>query len=133
MMNYTYQIWPDHNLILDKMVGKTSLQDYFGAIQKPFSDPDFRSGMDVLADMRQVELEFGYEEARALANQISETPKMAYGKIAVVMTETLQFGTMRMMGSAAEGKGVFSEYKVFKDYPEARIWLDLPGSLDLEI
>jgi len=132
-MNYTFQIWPIHNLILDKMVGKTSLQDYFGAIQKPFSDPDFRSGMDVLADLRQVELEFGYEDARALANQISESPEMTYGKIAVVSTGTLNFGTIRMMGSAVEGKGVFSEYQVFKDYSEARNWLGLPEALELVI
>ncbi|MEH6477215.1 MAG: hypothetical protein V7727_16100 [Sneathiella sp.] len=132
-MNYTFQIKPCHNLVLDKFVGKTSQREFFEAIQKSSFDPEFRVGMDVLADMTQIELEFGHEGARALVSQISKTPKMEYGKIALVISTTLQFGITRMFGLIAEEKGVFSEYQVFRDFSEARNWLGLPEDLELEI
>ncbi len=132
-MAYRYRIEPSFGLIIDKFDGKMGWHDVLEGIQKASKDPEFRPGMNVVADLTDAELDFGFEGARSLAASTSDVSTMKYGRIAVVAPGPAQFGLARMFGTVAENSDVFEEFRVFTEFSKARTWLGLPEDLELRI
>jgi hypothetical protein len=132
-MDYRYRIEPSYGLIIDKFDGQLTLDDLFGSLKKCASDPDYRSGLNVLSDMSTTTPDFGLEKLRELAASLDPDPQLKYGKIAILTQEGLQYGLFRMMGAVSEAFDIYEEFQVFSDCSQARAWLGLPEELNLEI
>jgi hypothetical protein len=130
-MAHRYRIDPSLGLVIDKFEGKMNWQDLWEAMLRSSTDPEFRLGMNVVADLTAAQLDLAYPDARNLAMEISGTPAMKYGRVAVVAPEALQFGIARMFGVPMAELQISGEYRVFSDYSEARSWLGLPEDLEL--
>ena len=100
-MTHRYRIEAAAGLLIDKFQGKMGWQDVLEGIMESSGDPEFRPGMNVLADLTAVDLDFGYDGVRALTFEISRSPNMKFGQIAVVAPGSLQFGLARMFGVLA--------------------------------
>lgn len=132
-MTHRYRIESPVGLIIDKFQGRMAWQDVLEGILRSSKDPEFQPGMNVLADLTAVDLDFGYEGVRALTFEISRSPKLRFGKIAVVAPASLQFGLARMFGMLADDYDIIADYKVFSNFSKARAWLGLPSDIELRL
>jgi hypothetical protein len=130
-MAHRYRIDPSFGLVIDKFEGKMDWHDLWEGMLRSSTDPEFRLGMNVVADLTTARLDLAYQDARTLALEVSGTPTMKYGRVAVVAPKALQFGIARMFGVPLADRELLGEYRVFSDYSEARSWLGLPEDLEL--
>lgn len=97
----------------------------FAAYQRElFARPEWRPGLDVLIDFRELHGEnLKAEDIRRIAEQsVAYQPQYGSGRSAVVVSESLAFGLVRMYGSLVESKAP-RNLRVFHTLEEARAWL----------
>lgn len=97
----------------------------FAAYQRElFADARWHAGMDVLVDFTELHGEsLKAEDIRKIAEQsIAFQPQYGSGRTAVVVSESLAFGLVRMYGSLVESKAP-RNLRVLHTLEEARAWL----------
>ncbi len=132
-MTHRYKIEPSFGLLIEKFEGKMGWNDVWEGMLRSTKDPEFRPGMNVVADLTTADLDLRIEKARELAIATSTAPSMKYGRVAVVAPGTLQFGLARMFGILSENSDIFAEYNVFSDFSKARTWLGLRQDVELRL
>jgi hypothetical protein len=117
-----YQIDSERGMLFIAAEGEVSQPERFAAMQAWLSDPDFRPGLQTLADFSEStnvptlqELEEIAAFIRGHANTIGEI------KIAILTKRPVTFGVARQFGALAPGE--FLTVQVFKDRDAALAWL----------
>lgn len=132
-MNYRYKIYADADLIIDKFEGELNLEHLFASIKRCSLDPDFKSGMNVVADMTETQPSFDAADVRGMAIKMELDEIISYGRIAIVTSKALQYGLFRMMGPVSEMFDVYREFQVFSSFEDAREWLGISKDINLKI
>ena len=118
-MPVTYQIDPEHSLLLVRVTGKVSAADMAAHHAALRADPSFSPDFDGLVDFSGADpFEGSGEEIRRL---VGDLPFNAGTRRAYVASIDLHFGLSRMAQSYAEIKGI--EVEVFRDRDSALEWL----------
>ena len=116
-----YKIDSERGMLFVVAEGESTQPERLAAMQGWLSDPDFRPGLQTLADFSQAtnvptlsELEEIVEHIRRHANVIGQK------KIAIVTSRPVTFGVARQFGALAPG---LMTVQVFKDRDAALAWL----------
>jgi sulfate adenylyltransferase subunit 1 (EFTu-like GTPase family) len=117
-----YKIDSERGMLFVAAEGKTSQAERFEAMQTWMNDPEFRPGLQTLADFSKsadvptlAELEEIVGYMRRYQSAIGQK------KIAIVTTRPVSFGVARQFGALAPGG--FLTVQVFKDRDAALAWL----------
>jgi sulfate adenylyltransferase subunit 1 (EFTu-like GTPase family) len=116
-----YKIDSERGMLFVAAEGKTSQAERFEAMQTWMNDPEFRPGLQTLADFSKsadvptlAELEEIVGYMRRYQSAIGQK------KIAIVSTRPVSFGVARQFGALAPGE---LTVQVFKDRDAALAWL----------
>ncbi len=117
-----YKIDSERGMLFVAAEGATSQAERFEAMQTWMNDPEFRPGLQTLADFSKsadvptlAELEEIVGYMRRYQSAIGQK------KIAIVTTRPVSFGVARQFGALAPGE--FLTVQVFKDRDAALAWL----------
>jgi sulfate adenylyltransferase subunit 1 (EFTu-like GTPase family) len=117
-----YKIDSERGMLFIAAEGETSQAERFEAMQTWMNDPEFRPGLQTLADFSKsadvptlAELEEIVGYMRRYQSAIGQK------KIAIVTTRPVSFGVARQFGALAPGE--FLTVRVFKDRDAALAWL----------
>jgi hypothetical protein len=127
-MTMRYRIDAERGMLFIEAEGETTQAERLEAMQAWISDPDFRPGLQTLADFSQstdvptlAELEEIVAYMRRYATTIGQKG------IAMVTARPLSFGVARQFGALAPGG--FLTVQVFKDRESALAWLAEDSSM----
>jgi hypothetical protein len=125
-MPFTYSIHLDQNLIRQTLWGAvtaTELRDLAAAM---WADPDYRKKLDILADLREAQIEIPYDQMVEYTQFLSGQSDI--GRQAIVVGRQLEFGMARMYEQLTEHGVVRKDLRVFFSLEDAERWLQSEGS-----
>lgn len=121
-MPMRYRIDSERGMLFVEAEGDTTQAERLEAMQAWIRDPDFRPGLQTLADFSEAtnvptlaELEEIVDYMRRYATTIGQK------RIAMVTSRPVSFGVARQFGALAPG--AFLTVQVFKDRESALAWL----------
>jgi hypothetical protein len=121
-----YSIDTERQLVAHRMRGTVSAAEVVASLRKVWADPDYRSEMVSLVDLREMEPMSETPDIVAVANVLKEQSKnVSWGKVAVVVSAALPYGMTRMFQAYADPAGIALE--IFYGMDEARRWLGVDG------
>jgi hypothetical protein len=94
------------------------LETIRGIAQHPDFEPDYR----VIVDLRESEYVPAADEVREITEEFRRFASSYQNKVALVASESLNFGVARMISSFVEAGGV--RISAFKDMHSAQEWLE---------
>lgn len=117
-----YQIDSERGMLFIVAEGESSQADRLNAMQAWLNDPDFRPGLQTLADFSLATNVPTLTELEEIAGYIRRNAStIGQKKIAIVSTRPLTFGVARQFSALAPGD--FLTVRVFRDRDEALAWL----------
>lgn len=121
-MKFAYCIDPTQNLIHLRCIGRITLAELMAHVNSVNTDPQFRKGMNTLADFSQAFLDWRFEEAQQFCDYVT-TIQEARGKCkwAVVAPTDVNFGVIRMFATLSDELSI--ETSVFRTLEEVLDWL----------
>jgi hypothetical protein len=129
-MPMRYRIDSERGMLFIEAEGETTQAERIEAMQAWISDPDFRPGLQTLADFSEstnVPTLAELEEIVAYMRRYAVT--IGQKRIAIVASRAVSFGVARQFGALAPG--AFLTVQVFKDRGSALVWLaegsSMPG------
>ena len=88
-MEYTYQIIPEHELVVEKITGDVTVQELAYKTQAVFSDPLYKPTYNGVMDLRQAVSRMSKVELYGFASLISETEMFGQSKWAIVADDPI--------------------------------------------
>ena len=83
-----FQIYSEHNLIIEIHTGKLDLESYLNFKKKLFSHNDFKSGMNYFINVKQVEFNVSKEEIQKFAEFNNKRPSFNERRKIALITDT---------------------------------------------
>lgn len=83
-----FQIYSEHNLIIEIHTGKLDLKSYLDFKRKLFSHNDFKSGMNYFINVKQVEFNASKEEILEFAEFNNKRPAFKERRKIALITDT---------------------------------------------
>jgi SpoIIAA-like len=127
-MPMRYKIDSERGMLFIEADGETTQAERLEAMQAWISDPDFRPGLQTLADFSEstnvptlAELQEIVDYMRRYATTIGQK------RIAMVTSRAVSFGVARQFGALTPG--AFLTIQVFKDRESALAWLAEDSSM----
>lgn len=120
-MPSTYSILPELNLVRHRVWGQVSTHEFRDFSLQVRADPRFRTGMNILADLRDATLDVSQEEMMEFTKYMSK--QSAIGKHAVVVAGPLAFGLTRMYELMSDSMVQRDGIRIFQDMSAAEAWL----------
>ncbi len=127
-MPISYTIDSDQGVVYALVEGTFTLEEMLSTIGKVVQDPKFRKGFAVLSDHRSIVSPATTNQVQSLVRHARQFEILAGTKWAIVTTNDLSFGMMRMFSALAET--IPMRIEVFRDYDEALAWLKDKGALE---
>jgi hypothetical protein len=126
-MPIRYQIDVEHGMLYIAASGDATQPERLAAMQAWLSDPDFRPGLQTLADFSESTNVPTLPELEEIVGYIRKHADIiGQKKIAIVASRAVSFGVARQFGALAPG--ALLTVRVFKDRDEALAWLaEIPG------
>jgi len=125
-MPVTYELDPV-GIIRTRCVGNVTLEEVLAHFDELERDPRRPAHLDVLLDMRDQTSVPEPQQLREVAARIGQaTLQVKFGAIAVVVSQTVLFGTARAVETLAEQS--FTASRVFWSLPDAETWLEATRS-----
>jgi hypothetical protein len=121
-MPMRYKIDSERGMLFIEAEGETTQAARLQAMQAWIRDPEFRSGLQTLADFSEsitVPTLADLEEVVAYMRRYATT--IGQKRIAIVTSRPVSFGVARQFGALAPG--AFLTVRVFKDRESALTWL----------
>ena len=135
-MPVRYKIIKEHNLVLTTGAGTISFDELMAHIAQLSSDPDYKKPMKNLIDYRNVKsIRMSSSESEVYANKKADLSNIFFGeKCAIVAPTDSTYGMARIHDSLMDYFEPGIETSVFREWQEAREWLNLeyPEDDDLE-
>ena len=120
-MPYTFSIHPDRNLIRQTLWGRITADDLREISSRERADPNYRPHMDVLADLRNAELDVSYDQMTDYSRFLAGASTI--GRQAIVVSRQLEFGLARMYEQLTDHNVLRTDLRVFLDMEAAESWL----------
>jgi sulfate adenylyltransferase subunit 1 (EFTu-like GTPase family) len=121
-MAMNYKIDSERGLLFVAAEGETSQAERLEAMQAWMRDPEFRPGLQTLADFSESESVPTLAELEEIVGYMRRHQSaIGQKKIAIVSTRPVSFGVARQFGALAPGE--FLTVQVFKDRDTALAWL----------
>ena len=118
-MAISYEL--DEQLLIIKTEGDFQPKDLQETFKKVFSNPEFKSGINILVhDLDSVFIPTS-KQIESGAKTVEEIMKKFSAKMAIVVSSDVNYGMGRMMEIFCEQRGV--DVKVFKELEAAKMWL----------
>ena len=111
-------------IIIHKVTGSTSLEEFQNSFERLVSDPDFRQSMPVLWDFRHLEAGNIRKDGIEKVTQFYAAQKERRGtgfKTAIVAKKDVVYGISRMIEVYASS--VLTEIEIFRCHKKALEWL----------
>ena len=116
-------------LVIRVAHGEINAEQVLASIQETLNHPDYGPGFKSLTDLRGIKASGNVDDVKAVGRMIVEQgPKLTGGRAAVVVSDMLSYGMMRML-QGYTGKSPL-EIRVFYDIDEAKDWLDVDEIID---
>jgi hypothetical protein len=117
-----YQIDVERGMLYVTASGDTTQAERLAAMQAWLTDPDFRPGLQTLADFSESTNVPSLSELEEIVGYIrNRADVIGQKKIAIVASRAVSFGVARQFGALAPGP--LLTVRVFKDRGEALAWL----------
>lgn len=125
-MPITLEIDVERNLVVRTVSAPVAFEDFADAIQEHLDHPDFRPGMHVLWDIRDVESRpWTSQMAKQMADYAgSLSEKRGVGRFAIIASSDLAYGLSRQY--QVIGQDIAPEIGVFRTMEEALEWILAP-------
>jgi len=130
-MAYAYQIIPEIGLLCERWDGRFDADGLWEAVRPCRSHPDYKPGLDVLADFTRAELDLSYQTMLSTIEWTRGDRDLDTGRNAFVVAEPLQMGMARMYETLTHESNVWDDLRIFSSFEEARGWLGVPPESDL--
>ena len=129
MMRPTYTIDLEHGCIFIKWSGNVTAHDAIAFNLELVQDPDYRSELNRLIDLRGASVEASADEIEDLARVATVKVDAAEGhrKMAALVGHDLEYGLVRMLHSMADQTR--ADMRPFRRLDEALVWLGLSETL----
>ena len=88
-MEYTYQIIPEHELVIEKVTGEVTVQELAYKTQTVFSDPLYVPTYNGIIDLRHAISRMSKVELYGFASLISETEMFGQSKWGIVADDPI--------------------------------------------
>ncbi len=119
-MGISYEI--KERLIIIRTEGNFEAADLKATFQKIFSDPDFKTGANILVhDLDSVFVPSTQEIEEGVRN-VESIMKSFAARMAIVVSSDVNFGMGRMFEAISENRNI--NVRVFKDLDVAKKWLE---------
>ncbi len=128
-MRSAYTIDLEHGCIFIKWSEVVSAHDFIAFNRVLVQDPNYRSGLKRLVDVRGLEVEVSFDEIDEMVRENINKRDASEGhrKVAILVSSDLGYGLTRMLGSMAEHTRTVA--RPFRNLAEAVAWLGLPETL----
>lgn len=120
-MPYTFSIHPEQNLIRQTLWGRVTVDELRDIATRIWAHPHHRPRMDVLADLRNAEVDVSYEQMTDYTRFLAGNSTI--GRQAIVVTRQLEFGLARMYEQLTENHMLRADLRVFLDMEAAERWM----------
>jgi hypothetical protein len=121
-MPFTYSIDIGRNLVRQTLWGKVNAEDLHELTSAMWRDPQYRSKMNILADVREAQANISYDGMVQFARFLLSS-SVEMGKEAIVVRRQLEFGIARMFEQLTAHNVRREDLKVFFDVEAAEHWL----------
>ena len=119
-MPFEWTIDKERKLIMLMGRGRGDFEEGAATMRALARDPDYDPSYPVLADMRESEYTPSFDETRKFVEVMRELG-LYRGRLALVVSTGLQFGTARQLSAFGESQG--REIEVFTGVRNALRWL----------
>lgn len=128
-MRPAYTIDLEHGCIFIKWSGVVTAYDFINFNRELVQDPDYRSGLDRLVDLRRMKGEATFDEIDEMATEMIEKRDSIEGhrKVAVLVGREVHYGFARMYDAMSDQTS--TTVSPFRKLDEAVAWLGLPETL----
>lgn len=121
-MPIVHEVRPGERIARVTARNPLTLEEVRDSIRGLWKDPGFQPEFRVLVDLRGTGYTPGLEEIQQIAETLGEMKDRYRGRVAVLVSDDLRYGILRMTSTYAELKG-FS-MPVFRDLAGAEAWLN---------
>jgi hypothetical protein len=123
-MPITFRIDAESGVVYTNVQGLVSADDILEALKSIMGHPEFRPGLNGLADLRNIEGDLFSGDVRKIAELMIEfRKKIGSSKTAVIVSKDVTFGMARTYQVFAEKSSIKTE--IFRDKDEALQWLGI--------
>jgi stage II sporulation SpoAA-like protein len=127
-MPMRYKIDSERGMLFIEADGETTQAERLEAMQAWISDPDFRHGLQTLADFSESTNVPTLAELQEIINFMRRyATTIGQKRIAMVTSRAVSFGVARQFGALAPG--AFLTVQVFRDRESALAWLAEDSSM----
>lgn len=122
-MPFSYAIDKIRGLVSISARGEITTAEALATFDRIIADPDFREGMKILSDHRELETVVSPAFVRAWIGRIAEEGELFVGsRAALVESSMVRYGMARMASMLAETTPL--DLRVFRNIDQARRWLE---------
>lgn len=121
-MPITFRIDKESGIVHTTIDGSASTDEIVDGLKSIMNHPDFKPGLNGIADLRNSDMEVFSADVKRIANLLIEyRNKIGPSKTAVVVSKDVTFGMTRVFQVFAEQSSI--ETAIFRDRDEALQWL----------
>ena len=120
-MPFSYSFDLDRNLLRQRLWDRVTAADLRELVIVTRCDPLYRTKLNILADLRDAQVDIKYNDMLDYAHFLSGTSEI--GRQAIVVARQLEFGMARMYQQLTEQSVQRADLKVFRDMDEAEQWV----------
>lgn len=114
----------DDGLVHADLSGLVALETFLEQLQSTLDSPEFRPGMSILVDARSAAHHMGSADMARVARLLAVNQlRIAGGRGAIVVSQTVTYGMMRMLQARVDSMPF--AFSVFYDLQEALAWLGM--------
>lgn len=133
-MAYKFSDFESIGLQLLQFTGKISSDDVTNALRYDLHRTDRPASAKIIFDVGDAVLDFSYESMnRFVDNRKIDPGRTKLGHMAIVVSNSRNFGIARMYQMISEGAGLWEECRVFNTMDEARAWPNIPADANLSL
>jgi hypothetical protein len=112
----------EKDIVYRTVIGIVTMEELLESIENILNHPDFHPGMKSLTDLRQAVHHTDSEDIQKIATLfIQNIKKIKGGKAAVVVSQKISFGMMRILQNFTEG--IPFDIEIFYELEKAKEWL----------
>lgn len=123
-MGITCNIDDKTGIVYTTIRGRVSTREVIETLAQTIASPNFRPGLNGLADMRESHYDLVSNDVRQIAALMAEQNQaIGPSKTAIVVSSKLAYGMARMYQAFAQDSSI--ETQIFDDIDEAKHWLGI--------
>ncbi len=119
-MEFQFHINKEYGYIHETIRGVVTLPEFLGQVGNVFSHPDWSPALNGIADLREADLDFFYEDMAKFVEMTQRDERFSRGRWAFVVSKPVVFGMVRMLASLDT---TTETIQIFSNLEDAETWL----------